>query len=215
MSNAVPSQSAEWFFDFVSPFAYLQLEQFDRLPASLAVRPVPVVLGALLTYWENRGPAEIPAKRTFTYRMAQYRAESLGIPFKMPPAHPFNPIKALRLAVATGNNLSAIREIFRFIWREGRAIWNEQDWHELCARIDLADPDAAIEQASVKEALRHSTDHAISLGVFGVPTLYSNGELFWGNDATELFLHVQNHPDWLHSEELQRISNLPVGVQRK
>jgi 2-hydroxychromene-2-carboxylate isomerase len=215
MSNVVAPPTAEWFFDFVSPFAYLQLEQFDRLPAGLAIRPVPVVLGALLTYWENRGPAEIPAKRTFTYRMAQYRAESLGIPFKMPPAHPFNPIKALRLAVVCGNNLGAIREIFRFIWRDGRGIWDEQDWRELCSRLDLADPDRAIEQPEVKDALRSFTDHAISLGVFGVPTLHCNGELFWGNDATDLFLHVQNHPDWLQSEELQRISKLPVGVQRK
>lgn len=29
--------NADWYFDFVSPFAYLQLEQFGRLPAQLQV----------------------------------------------------------------------------------------------------------------------------------------------------------------------------------
>jgi 2-hydroxychromene-2-carboxylate isomerase len=215
MSVVTAAQTAEWFFDFVSPFAYLQLEEFQLLPAELTIRPVPVVLGALLTHWENRGPAEIPEKRKLTYRMAQYRAECHGIPFKMPPAHPFNPIRPLRLAIAAGGGLPVIREIFRFIWREGRTVWEERDWRELCARVGLPDADSAIEQAAVKDALRQHTNHAIELGVFGVPTFHYQGELFWGHDATPLFLHTLNHPDWLESEELRRISALPVGIQRK
>lgn len=215
MSETPYPQTAEWFFDFVSPFAYLQLEEIHLLPAELAIRPVPVVLGALLTHWETRGPAEIPEKRKLTYRMAQYRAESHGIPFKMPPAHPFNPIRALRLAIAAGGRLETIRDIFRFIWREGRSVTEERDWRELCERLGMDDADHAIEQPAVKEALRRHTDHAIELGVFGVPTLRYGGELFWGHDATPLFLHTLSHPDWLQSDELRRISSLPIGIQRK
>jgi 2-hydroxychromene-2-carboxylate isomerase len=207
--------TVEWFFDFISPFAYLQLEQFDQLPPNLSVTLTPVVLGALLAHWENKGPAEIPEKRKFTYRMAQFRAEQLGIPFKMPPAHPFNPIKPLRLALAANCQLSAIKEIFRFIWREGRGVWEEQDWQELCARVGVANADQTIEEAAIKDALRQNTERAIRLGVFGVPTLVYDGELFWGHDATPLFLLYVGHPTWLNSEELRRISTLPVGIQRK
>ncbi|RQP33687.1 DsbA family protein, partial [Burkholderia ubonensis] len=97
--------TATWYFDFVSPFAYLQLEQFERLPPTLTIEPRPIVLGALLAHWGQKAPAEIAAKRVFTYRHAQYRADKLGIPFRMPPAHPFNPIKPLRLAIAMGGSL--------------------------------------------------------------------------------------------------------------
>ena len=69
----------DWYFDFVSPFAYLQLEQFGRLPANVNVALKPVVLGALLTHWDTRGPAEIPEKRRFTYRYAHFRAEDLWV----------------------------------------------------------------------------------------------------------------------------------------
>ncbi len=36
---------APWYFDFVSPFAYLQLQRLDTLRARLALTPVPVVPG--------------------------------------------------------------------------------------------------------------------------------------------------------------------------
>ena len=136
---APSSPRVEWFFDVISPFAYLQLEQLPLwLPREqLVLRPV--VLGALLDHWQTRGPAEIPAKRVQTYRSAQWRAEQLGIAFRMPPAHPFNPIRLLRLAVALGANLDAVREILRFVWREGRDPASEADWQWL-TRERLACP---------------------------------------------------------------------------
>ncbi|MCA3807563.1 MAG: 2-hydroxychromene-2-carboxylate isomerase, partial [Burkholderia sp.] len=78
------ARTAAWYFDFVSPFAYLQQEQFDRLPPAAAFEPRPIVLGALLAHWGQKAPAEIAAKRVFTYRHAQYRADKLGIAFRMP-----------------------------------------------------------------------------------------------------------------------------------
>ena len=106
------------------------LISFRRSPTcsrnnSTGCRPPPpeprlIVLGALLAHWGQKAPAEIAAKRVFTYRHAQYRADKLGIAFRMPPAHPFNPIKPLRLAIAMGNSPDAIRRIFRHIWRDGR-----------------------------------------------------------------------------------------------
>ena len=55
------TQRADWYIDFLSPYPYLQLAKFDRLPTDLEVRPIPVLFPALLGHWENKGPAEIPA----------------------------------------------------------------------------------------------------------------------------------------------------------
>ncbi len=66
--------TVDWFFDVISPFAYLQLEQFDALQEAndIVIRPRPLVLGAILHHWGQKGPAEITSKRVFTYRHALF-----------------------------------------------------------------------------------------------------------------------------------------------
>ena len=214
MSTPAAERTAEWFFDFVSPFAYLQLEQFEKLPASLTIEPRPIVLGALLAHWGQRGPAEIAAKRVFTYRHALYRAQKLGIAYRMPPAHPFNPIKVLRLSIAMGGSLDVIRRIFRYIWRDGQDVGTAEGFAALCDAMGYPEGVGAVEAPVVKVALRRNTDRAISLDVFGVPTFALDGELFWGEDATDLFVECVGSHAWLDSPEVRRVSTLAVGVQR-
>ncbi|AOK63028.1 2-hydroxychromene-2-carboxylate isomerase [Burkholderia ubonensis] len=206
--------TATWYFDFVSPFAYLQLEQFERLPPTLTIEPRPIVLGALLAHWGQKAPAEIAAKRVFTYRHAQYRADKLGIPFRMPPAHPFNPIKPLRLAIAMGGSLDVIRRIFRHIWRDGHDVASPEGFAALCDAVGFPQGVTAVDAQEVKDALRAHTDHAIAHGVFGVPTFEWDGELFWGEDATAMFVDCVASRAWLDSPEVQRISALPDGIRR-
>ncbi|KVC99559.1 2-hydroxychromene-2-carboxylate isomerase [Burkholderia ubonensis] len=206
--------TATWYFDFVSPFAYLQLEQFERLPPTLAIEPRPIVLGALLAHWGQKAPAEIAAKRVFTYRHAQYRADKLGIPFRMPPAHPFNPIRPLRLAIAMGSSLDTIRRIFRHIWRDGHDVASPEGFAALCDAVGYPEGVSAVDAQEVKDALRAHTDHAIAHGVFGVPTFEWDGELFWGEDATAMFVDCVASRAWLDSPEVQRISALPDGIRR-
>ena len=80
------ARHADWYFDYVSPYAYLQLESFDRLPEDLEVHLKPVLFAGLLGYWDNMGPAEIPAKRRQTYRYSHWLAHKRGVPFKAPIA---------------------------------------------------------------------------------------------------------------------------------
>ncbi|RQR61900.1 2-hydroxychromene-2-carboxylate isomerase [Burkholderia sp. Bp9125] len=206
--------TATWYFDFVSPFAYLQQEQFDALPPTLALEPRPIVLGALLAHWGQKAPAEIAAKRVFTYRHAQYRADKLGIPFRMPPAHPFNPIRPLRLAIAMGGSLDVIRRIFRHIWRDGHDVASPEGFAALCDAVGFPDGVNAVDAPAVKDTLRAYTDQAIAHGVFGVPTFEWSGELFWGEDATAMFVDCVASRAWLDSPEVQRISALPEGIRR-
>ncbi|HTD03050.1 2-hydroxychromene-2-carboxylate isomerase [Undibacterium sp.] len=213
--NPTTPVQADWYFDFNSPYAYLQLEQFDRLPPELEISLRPLVFGALLGHWEHKGPAEIPEKRKHTYRYTQFRAEQLGIPFKMPPAHPFNPLPMLRLTIALGSKKALIQKIFRYIWQQGNSVTSPQDWQALCQYLDVPNADELIQQEEVKLQLRANTERAIAQGVFGIPTFVLGTQLFWGEDATGMLLHHLAHPDWLESEELQRISNLPVGIVRK
>ncbi|WP_410003871.1 DsbA family protein [Ralstonia sp. TCR112] len=129
------------------------------------------------------------------------------------PAHPFNPIKALRLTIAMGGSLDAVRAVFRHIWRDGNDVASPEGFAALCEAVGFAEGATAVEQPAVKDALRAHTDAAIALGVFGVPTLVHDGELFWGEDATDMFLQSLR-AGWLSTPEAQRVSTLPVGIQR-
>jgi 2-hydroxychromene-2-carboxylate isomerase len=206
---------ADWYFDFISPYSYLQLMDFKRLPDSLEIRYRPVLLAGLLKHWGQVGPAEIPAKRRQTYRQCQWRAERAGVPFKFPSIHPFNPLRALRLSIALGTEPAVIGAIFEFIFAEGRDIQVDDDWKELAARLDVEDPDALVSQPEVKNILRENTEAAIARGVFGVPTFAVRDELFWGSDSTGLLLEYLADPKLFASGEMARLDNMPMGVERR
>ena len=207
--------AADWYFDFVSPFSYLQLAGFDRLPPDLEVTHRPVLFAGLLGHWKHRGPAEIPAKRVHTYRWCHWYAARARIPFRMPPRHPFNPLRLLRLAVAHGGDAALVRALFDAVWAEGRDLSLEDEWQALTARLGIADADEAITAPDVKQALRRGTEEAAERGVFGVPTFAVGGELFWGLDATDLFLDYLNDPERFGSGEYARIADLPIAQARK
>lgn len=206
---------ADWYFDFVSPYAYLQLMQFKRLPDSLEIRYRPVLFAGLLKHWGQMGPAEIPEKRRQTYRQCQWLADRAGIPFKFPPVHPFVPLRALRLCIALGTEPAIIGAIFEFIYAEGRDVQSDDEWKALAARLEVDDADALISQPEVKDALRENTDEATQRGVFGVPTFAVNDELFWGVDLTGLLLDYLADPKLFSHGEMARIDSMPMGAKRR
>jgi hypothetical protein len=69
------------------------------------------------------------------------------------------------------------------------------------------------EQAA-KDRLRQLTDEAIGRGVFGVPTFHLDGELFWGDDATGMFVAYLNDRTLFRQGRMARLATLPVGIQR-
>jgi 2-hydroxychromene-2-carboxylate isomerase len=175
----------------------------------------PVLFAGLLNHWGGKGPAEVPAKRLQTYRYTCWLAGQRGIAMTYPPAHPFNPIHALRLALALDCRYEAIRSIFEFIWKEGRSVTGE--WPALTARIglDAAAADALIAKQRVKDALAANGRQAIDRGVYGVPTFDTGTELFWGLDATDMLLDYLENPGMFDEPEMRRIADLPVGAARK
>ena len=203
-----------WYFDFVSPFAYLHWQQLRTLPQFDRITPVPIALGAVLHHLGNLGPAEIPAKRRFTYRQVLWQAQQQGVPLRFPPGHPFNPLSALRLCLAADASPASVDILFNWIWRDGRAADTPQALALPAAMLDVGDVVAAVSAPSVKEQLRQNTEAAIAAGVFGVPTLSIDGELFWGNESHALMAAVLGDPGLLQQPEWQRIDTLPVAVER-
>lgn len=182
------------YFDPVSPYVWLASGAIARIEAAGArVEMVPVLFAAMLNEHGNKGPAEIEAKRAYTFRDVMRQAAQLGLPFEGPPGHPFNPLLALRMCTALADQRERRRlalASFAAAWERGLDVSDAGVMRMLARECDL-DGEALVERAqsaAVKQALSEATATAIAQGVFGVPTFEFEGELFWGGDRVEALL---------------------------
>ena len=202
-----------WCFDFISPYAYFGLQRLERLPAATPLIFKPVLFAGLLDYWGQKGPAEIPPKRVWTYRSCVWWAKQNNVPFRMPAAHPFNSLPYLRLAVAAGNSALAVQAIFSALWTSGA---DPADPGLVAMLADsLGVPQGRLADDDVKSALRASTEEAAIGGVFGVPSLCIDQHVFWGSDAVDFAAAYLRDPGILSTEEMLRAGSLPTGASRR
>ena len=173
----------------------------------------PIVLAAVLAARGQKGPAEIPGKREFTYRHVLWQAcAAKASPLRFPPAHPFNPIAALRLCVAAGTTLAAVMRSSTGSGRAAKPVTVRRRSRR--SRPRSASMRTAIGDDAIKQELRANTDAALAAGVFGVPTLSIDAQLFWGLDAHAFALAALHDPGVLADAEMQRLGNLPIGAAR-
>ncbi len=208
------THQADWYFDFLSPYPYLQMARFDDLPNNLVITPKPVVFAALLNHWGHKGPAEIPAKKRQTYFYTRWLAQNRGLAFAGPPRHPFYPLPLLRLCLSAGATIDSIKIIYEHVWGEGNDGQDEDSIIQLSKKLGVQNPVSAINDQSVKDRLRANTDEAIARGVYGIPTFYCAGELFWGDDATPLFAAFLDDPDMFRRPPYSAFEQVTAAVTR-
>jgi 2-hydroxychromene-2-carboxylate isomerase len=206
-------RSALWYFDFVSPFAYLCLQRLKELPPGVRIEYRPVLFAGLLAHHGQKGPAEIPSKRRYTYRWCHWWAQQLGVPLRFPAGHPFNPLHHLRLAIAAGCSEKAVRQIFDALWTTGADAADASAFAALRSALGVSEESLAAQE--VKDTLRRNTEEAAARGVFGVPSFEVDGELFWGADAVPFVAAYLKDSDVLRSDEVRRLDGLPVAAARK
>jgi len=189
-----------FYFDYLSPYAYLAWTQIGALAARCGrvVEPVPVLFAGLLNASGGVGPAEMPAKRRYVFLDTLRTAQVLKVPLLPPPTHPFNPLYA-----AT--------------WAGGGGVTEPERVAAAASSIGLdgAAMVAAAASEDAKTRLRRQTDEAIALGTFGVPTLYVGDEMFWGYDSLphlERFLRGELPA---LSARLQDWRDLPASAVRR
>ena len=211
-----------FYFDFISPYAWLA---FKALPKSLEgishrVHYHPVVFGAMLKHHGQLGPAEMPGKRDWTYRQVMWLAKQQGTDLQMPASHPFNSLALLRLAVAASDNGQpnryVVESIFKHVWCTGLEASDAERFAALQlhlfsqANVSLKDP----QSVEVKQLLQQQTQQAIDLGLFGVPSMVVNGQVFWGQDALPMLRAYLQGDAWFESANWLDAGKLPVGIRR-
>jgi 2-hydroxychromene-2-carboxylate isomerase len=210
-------KTIEFYLDFISPYAWLG---FDALPKALQgighrVVHKPVLFAAMLKHHGQLGPAEIPAKRDWTYRQVLWQARQQGTPLQLPAMHPFNPLGLLRLATACDADGQPSRfvceQVFRHVWCSGKDAADPQRLAQLQAQLKPArDPS----DADVKQALQAHTDEALAQGVFGVPSFRVDDKVFWGQDALPMLRAYLLGDPWFEGPDWQAPALCGVGVRR-
>jgi 2-hydroxychromene-2-carboxylate isomerase len=211
-----------FYFDFVSPYAYVAWHQLPAIAArhAQAIEPVPVVFGAVLDAHGTKGPAEVPAKRRYLFKDVYRKARRAGLTLTVPPTHPFNPLRALRassLALPDDARRRLIDALFAAVWATGEGIEAPGAVARIAGSIGL--DGEAIERAASepdgKARLRAQTDEALAAGVFGVPTVAVDGELFWGIDALDLLDAYLAHREPVPPELVARWETLSASAVRR
>lgn len=224
MAGRYAAAMLELCFDFVSPYSYLAWTQVGQLAARIGheLEPIPVLFAGILDALGTKGPAEVPARRAYVFKDALRAAHRAGVPLVPPRAHPFNPLLALRIAglpmeASTRNRI--IDALFTAAWADGGSIDTAEAISEVLARagVDAAPLLARAAEPEAKERLRRSTEHAIARGAFGVPTLFIDGEMFFGVDSfPDIGAFVRGEdPAMQHPELVQRWLDLPAAATRR
>ena len=210
----------DFWFDPVSPFAYLAFERLPELLVGLSytVAYRPIVFGALLKHWGHKGPAEIEPKRAWTFRHVHWLAHRQAIPIATPERHPFNSLALSRLAWACAPEGEtpgrfACESVLRHVWQADGA--DAEDEARVAALRERLQPRRDPAGADVKQALRTATDEALARGVFGVPTIGVDDKLFWGLDGLEMAADCLRGEPWFDAAHWQREGAPRPGVTRR
>ena len=198
-----------FYFDFISPYAYFAWRKLPALAKKYnrEIEAHPVVFGKLLDKWGQLGPAEIPPKRNWLNEYCFRYAALNGFKYNPPKKHPFNPLAALRMSlkeVSGDDQLRVIDSIFEEGWSHGADLGDLSTLTSLLTRqsIDGETLSKKVSESEIKELLIDETTYAIEKGVFGVPTIIIDDNLFWGNDQMDHIELLLDGKDPLDRERL-------------
>ncbi len=183
------TRTLEFYFDYGSPYSYLadtQIEAIAKRTGATLVRK-PILLGGVFKATGNSSPAALAQKYAWSCFDMPLWARHFSVPFHRNPFFPVNTLALMRGAAAA--ELDGVFEryhpaMFRAMWVEGR---NLNDIAEVAAVLTGAGLDAGkfsarIQDQDVKDRLKTTTDEAVARGVFGAPTSFVDGKMFFGND---------------------------------
>lgn len=197
------AKQVEFYFDFGSSYSYIAYKALPGIASAHGAQIVwrPMLLGGVFKATGNRSPADIPAKEQWMQQDLRRWAARYGARFEHNPYFPVNTLTLMRGAV--GMQMRGLdfpkyaAAIFHAMWAEPR---NLGDAQELAAVLRAAGFDADAFQAmvsepAVKERLKQNTEEAVARGVFGAPTFFVGGEMFWGQDRLEFVAEALTRDD--------------------
>jgi 2-hydroxychromene-2-carboxylate isomerase len=195
----------EFLYDFSSSNCYVAYHKMREMKAKrgLDVRLIPLFLGGLFKATDD---APVPrGTNEYNYMVANLEriSRALGIEFNFPhSSFPPNSVRALRgsyFAESKGRVDEYVSRIFKEYWVNGTDIYDHQSLGTIVASLGLDRNEFLefIERDETKLRLRGETEKAYERGVFGAPTYFVDGRMYWGTPEVL----------WLLDDELAHVAH--------
>ncbi len=188
------SSAVEFFYDYGSPYSYIANSRLagliDRTGCTIHYRPM--LLGGVFKATGNHSPAEekVEAKRLYLGAEMKRWVEHLQVNLRSNPHFPVNTLLLMRCAhaaMARGEFEAFHAAAFSGLWEQEKNLADPHVLDEVLSGvgIDAGSLVADASDTSIKAALRETTEEAVARGVFGAPSFFVDGELFFGNDRLD------------------------------
>ncbi len=194
----------EFFYDCSSPWTYLAFTRIEEVAARHQAELIwrPILVGGVFnavnpSVYESR-ERPVKAKARYYAKDLQDWAHLYGIKIGQPTVFPVNSVKAMRgafVALEHGRISPYSRRVFESYWGEDRDISKDDVLRDIVRAVDLDEKEyfAKIAAPEYKERLKANTEELISRGGFGSPSIFVEGEMFFGNDRLVLVEHALAH----------------------
>jgi 2-hydroxychromene-2-carboxylate isomerase len=184
----------ELWYDHASTYSYPAAMKVERLAAARGIRLAwrPFLLGPI--FQSLLGVADSPfnrnpARLVYMWRDVERLCLADGIPLRRPALMPRNSTLAARVAlvgVDEGWVAPFSRGVFHANFAEDRDIADAAVLGDVLGGLGLGLDGAAVLARATgpdyKPRLRAATEEATARGIFGSPTFFRGGEMFFGGD---------------------------------
>jgi 2-hydroxychromene-2-carboxylate isomerase len=182
----------EFWFDFSSPYSYLASEKIEELAARYGrtVAFKPTLLGVIFRTTGGVPLTElVPPKASYFVHDFERSARYAGVPFRKPSVFPIATVNAARAFVWLQQRDEAqaarfLHAAFRAYFAQDRNLAEPEVLAAVAGEVGVDPVQLArgIQEPAIKERLKALVDESIARGVFGAPTIFVDGEMFWGHD---------------------------------
>lgn len=184
----------EFWFDFGSNYSYLSTMRIEQLARSRGARIAwrPFMLGPIFRSfgWETSPFVLQKAKGDYMWRDMERECRKAGLAWRKPSEFPRSAVLPLRVALAGADEPwigEFCRNVMALNFAQDLDINDPTEIAKVLEQLGI-DAAAVLRNATSDEnklALRHQTEQAAHRGIFGAPTFFVGGEMFWGNDRLE------------------------------
>ena len=190
------TKEVEFYFDFISPYAYLAYKKIQSLPKDIKIKYKPVLLGALHNLEGITAPAFIKPKLKHMISDCDLIANKNKSNFIWNSKFPINSLGVMRgyLFINAENRELYLNVMFDAYWKDNLDISNEKILKNLLekCKINSIKFFDGIKDLKIKDELKSITQEAHDKGIFGAPTFVVNNKIFWGQDRLEFALEEYN-----------------------
>ena len=190
------TKEVEFYFDFISPYAYLAYKKIQSLPKDIKIKYKPVLLGALHNLKGITAPAFIKPKLKHMISDCDLIANKNKSNFIWNSKFPINSLSVMRgyLFINAENRELYMNVMFDAYWKDNLDISNEKILKNLIekCKINSSKFFDGIKDLKIKDELKSITQDAHDKGIFGAPTFVVNNKIFWGQDRLEFALEEYN-----------------------